>query len=71
MNTSPVEAVDTLNGYGEIAAFLRITIRQAKHWAAIGAFPIFKQGRLVTARKSSIMAAFARAEAAARRPSAA
>ena len=68
MNILPVEASDVLNGYEEIAAFYRITVRQAKHRAAIGAIPTYKQGRIVCARRSSCLSAIARAEAAARKP---
>ena len=62
MNTTPIEAADVLNGYDEIATFLRITVRQAKHRAAIGAIPVFKVGRSVSARKSSILSTIAKAE---------
>ncbi len=66
MNAAPIEAADVLNGYEEIATFLRITVRQAKHRAAIGAIPTFKVGRCVSARKSSILAFIRNAEVAAR-----
>ena len=56
------EVADTLNGYKEIANFVRCTVRQAKHRVAIGAIPVFKQGRIVCARKSRILASFDRAE---------
>jgi hypothetical protein len=60
-----VERMDVLNGYEEIAAALGITVPQAKHRAAIGAIPIFRQGRRVMARRSSIAKAMAAQEAAA------
>lgn len=61
------EFADILNGYEEIGNFLHISSRQAKHRADIGAIPTFKQGRIVCARKSSILASFAEQEAKARR----
>ncbi len=57
-----VERIDVLNGYEEIAAALGITVRQAKHRAGIGAFPIIRQGRRVMARRSSIERHFAKLE---------
>ena len=62
MNAAPIETSDVLNGYIEIASFLRITVRQAKHRAAIGAIPTFKIGRSVGARRSSILNAITKAE---------
>ena len=62
MMAPSTETADILNGYREIATFLRISVRQAKHRVSIGAFPIFRQGRCVSARKSSILNAISQAE---------
>lgn len=61
-----VERMDVLNGYVEIAAAFGWTVPQAKHRVAIGAIPIGRQGRRVFARRSSIAAALAAQEKAAR-----
>lgn len=63
MTPEPVDHADILNGYEEIAAFYRITVRQAKHQAAIGAIPVFKVGHLVRARKSTCLTCIAAQEA--------
>jgi len=64
-DASNVEQMDVLNGFAEIAAALNITVRQAKHRARIGAIPIFRQGRIVCARRSTLAKHFAAQEAAA------
>ena len=64
--TREVEPMDVLNGYGGIAAAFGWTVPQAKHRVAIGAIPIFRQGRRIMARRSSIAKAIAAQEAAAR-----
>ena len=56
--TKSASRMDVLNGYGEIAQALGITVPQAKHRVAIGAIPIFRQGRAVCARMSHIAAHF-------------
>lgn len=61
-----VERIDYLDGYAEIAAAFGWTVPQAKHRASIGAIPIGRQGRRVFARRSSIAAALAAQEKAAR-----
>lgn len=65
------EASDLLSGYAEIGAHLRLTERQAKHLAAVGALPTFKLpgSATVRARRSTLNAWLAEREAAARRQS--
>lgn len=60
------ETSDLLNGFQEIAEALHISVRQAKHRAKIGAIPIFRMGRSVCARRSTLAKHFAALEAQAR-----
>lgn len=60
------EKSDVLYGLKAIAEHLRLTPNQAKHRVAQGLLPTFKMGGTVCARRSSIDAALAEREAAAR-----
>ena len=57
---------DLLTGCDAIAKHLRWTVRQVKHRAASGELPVFRIGRTVCARRSTLAKHFAEQEAAAR-----
>ncbi len=57
------DETDILHQYGEIGAFLRMTARQAQHRVLSGEIPHFKLGRIVCARKSTLLAWMAEQEA--------
>ena len=62
-----MEASDILHQYSEIGAFLRISAKQAEHRARAREIPTFKLGRIVCARKSTLLAWMAEQEATSRR----
>lgn len=59
---------DMLSGHAAVGKHLRISQRQAKHLAAIGAIPTFKLpgSNIVRARRSTLNAWLAEREATAR-----
>lgn len=56
---------ELLHGYVEIAEALGLTPDQARAWARAKLIPTFKMGRSVCARRSAVLDALARREAAA------
>lgn len=62
------ETSDLLSGHAEIGGHLRMTERQAKHLAAIGAIPTFKLpgSNIVRARRTTLNAWLTEREAAAK-----
>ena len=57
---------DLLTGCDAIAKHLRWTVRQVKHRAASGELPVFRIGRTVCARRSTLAKHFEAQERAAR-----
>lgn len=56
---------DLLYSLAKIAAFLGITSRQAEYLATRGAFPSFRLGRTICARRSTLRSWLAQTERAA------
>lgn len=57
------ESADILHQYAEIGAFLRMTPKQVQHRIIAGEIPHFRIGRIVCARKSTLLAWLADQEA--------
>ncbi|MFG1461753.1 DNA-binding protein [Xanthobacter sp. DSM 24535] len=57
-----MDGSDLLSGIAAIAQHLSITPRQAKHRIATCALPIFRMGRTICARKSTLTAWMAEQE---------
>ena len=60
------ENSDLLQGYAEIGEHLRMTPNAAKHRVKSEAIPVFRMGRIVCARRSTLNAWLAEREAAGR-----
>jgi hypothetical protein len=62
MTAENQQSEDLLYGYGAIAAYLNLRIRQAKHIAEKQSLPTFKIGKTVCARRSTLSAWLAEQE---------
>jgi hypothetical protein len=65
-DATDARAPDLLYGLEAIGGHVGLTARQVEHLVSKGEIPTFKMGRTVCARRSTLAAHFAAAEAAAR-----